>query len=70
MSEIRLVPDPPKLNLIQRLIGLEAKPLAIVAVALALLSLGLHLRGGQSEAVKAIAEDLVREAMTTGTGGP
>jgi hypothetical protein len=69
VSEIRLVPDPPKLNLIQRVLAMDAKPIALIALGVSLLSLYVA-SGRKVEGLEKAAELVTREAMTTGTGGP
>lgn len=67
-GEIRLVPDPPKLNLLERVLRMEAKPIALIALGVSLLSLYVA-SGRKVEGLERAAEMVTREAMTVGTNG-
>lgn len=65
-----ILPDGIKPNVIERVIAMPAKGVALIALAVALVSLSLHWKGGAADTVNKAAQELVREAMTVGTNGP
>ncbi len=61
--------DPPKLTILQRALALDAKSLALIALAVSVLA--LYVASGRNVAgLKEAATLIASEAMTTGTSGP
>lgn len=65
-----ILPDGIKPNVIERVLSMPAKGVALIALGVALLSLSLHWKGDAADTASKAAQQLVREAMTVGTGGP
>ncbi len=64
-----ILPDGIKPNLIERILAMPAKPIALIALAVSLLSLYVA-SGRKVEGLERAAELIASEAMTVGTDGP
>ena len=61
--------EAPKLSILQRVLALDAKPIALIALAVSVLA--LYVASGRNVSGLADAAKLIAgEAMTVGTSGP